>query len=141
LGEAAAISIISGLLSSASQKQAVEMLQTAQRKSEAVAKSGVYVDFAGVTNSQSPHPSVWSASGEFKENWVHGSGRQRLVHNGDEFVNVETDMGAICIRWGQVAAYFPPEQSPDKLIETIETNFIQPKPVPWAKGTVSKPDE
>src|SRR5258705_552633 len=62
LGEAAAISIIGGLLSSVSQKQAVEMLQAAQRKSEAVAKSGVFVDFAQITNSQSPHPSGWFAS-------------------------------------------------------------------------------
>ena len=65
LGEAAAISIIGGLLSNVAQKQAVEMLQTAQRKSEAVAKSGVFFDFAQVTNSQSPHPSVWCATVEF----------------------------------------------------------------------------
>jgi hypothetical protein len=115
LGEAAAISIISGLLSSVSQKQAVEMLQTAQRKSEAVAKSGVLVDFAQVTNSHSPHPSVWSASVEIRN--MDGLGRRGYVHNGDEFVNVETDLGAISIRWGQVSGYFPPQQSPDKRIE------------------------
>ena len=110
LGEVAAISIIGGLLSNVAQKQAVETLQTAQRKSEAVA----------VTNNQSPHPSVWSASVEFKKSWDHGSGRRRLVHNGDEFVNVETDLGAISIRWSQVAAYFPPQQSSETLIAPPE---------------------
>ena len=116
LGEAAAISIIGGLLSNVAQKQAVETLQTAQRKSEAVAKSGVFVDFAQVTNNQSPHPSVWSASVECKKRWENGSECRRHVHNGDEFVNVETELGAMSIRWDQVAAYFPPQQSSEKLL-------------------------
>ena len=116
LGEAAAISIIGGLLSNVAQKQAVETLQTAQRKSEAVAKSGVFVDFAQVTNNQSPHPSVWSASVELKKRWENGSEWRRHVHNGDEFVNVEIELGAMSIRWDQVAAYFPPQQSSEKLL-------------------------
>jgi hypothetical protein len=118
LGEAAAISIIGGLHSNLAQKQAVGMLQTAQRKSEAVAKSGVFVDFAQVTNNQSPHPSIWSASFEFKKR--RGSEWRRHVHNGDEFVNVETELGAMSIRWDQVAAYFPPHQSSEKLIAPPE---------------------
>lgn len=127
LGEAAALSIVSGLLSGASQKQAAETLRVAQIKSETVAKSGIFFDFAKVTNSHSPHPSVWYVDGL----------RRRHVHNGDEFVNVETDTGVVNIRWGQVAAYFSPQRSPDELIEPIHTNFIQPKPVPWAKATVA----
>jgi hypothetical protein len=115
LGEAAAISIVGGLLSNMAQKQAVETLQTAQKKSEAVVKNGVYVEFSQVTNSQSPHPSVWSASVEIKR--LYNSGRRRHVHNGDEFVNVETDFGPISIRWHQVAGYFPPQQSPDQRTE------------------------
>ena len=94
----------------------LETLQTAQRKSETAAKSGIFVAFAKVTDSHSPHPSVWSASVEFKKSWDHGSGRRRLVHNGDEFVNVETNLGAMSIRWDQVAAYFPPQQSSEKLL-------------------------
>src|SRR4029079_7497694 len=117
-----AISIIGGLLSSASQKQAVEMLQAAQRKSEAITNSGLFVDFEQVTNSHSPHPNVWSASISVERNInvsqlgkaatdillakygksdadvvKHGQVRvlpveaqRRLVHNGDEFLNVET---------------------------------------------------
>jgi hypothetical protein len=139
LGEAAAISIIGGLLSNVAQKQAVEMLQTAQRKSEAVAKSGVFFDFAQVTNSQSPHPRVWCATVESthtKQDAVEHRGWlqfpqssmpkssvkvwHRHVHNGDEFVNVETDFGAMSIRWDQVAAYFPPQQSSQTLIAPPE---------------------
>ncbi|MGY3496392.1 hypothetical protein [Bradyrhizobium sp. USDA 4502] len=129
LGEAAAISIVSGLLSGASQKQAAEMLRVAQIKSEAVAKNGILFDFAHVKNSHSPHPSVWYVDGL----------RRRHVHNGDEFVNVEADTGPMSIRWGQVAAYSSPQRAPDEPIEPIHTNFIQPKPVPWAKATVPSP--
>ena len=98
----------------------LETLQTAQRKSETAAKRGIFVAFAKVTDSHSPHPSVWSASVEFKKSWDHGSGRRRLVHNGDEFVNVETNLGAMSIRWDQVAAYFPPQQSSEKIMAPPE---------------------
>lgn len=54
LGEATAISIVGGFLSSVLHKQAVETLQTAQSKSEAVARNGTFFDFAQVTNSHSP---------------------------------------------------------------------------------------
>ena len=85
-------------------------------KLRAQAASGVFVDFAQVTNNQSPHPSVWSASVECKKRWENGSVWRRHVHNGDEFVNVETELGAMSIRWDQVAAYFPPQQSSEKLL-------------------------
>jgi hypothetical protein len=98
-GEAAAISVVGGFLSGILQKQAVEMLQTAQTKSEAVAKRGALIDFSQVTNNHVPHPHVWFAAKE---------GGQ-LIHNGDEFVNVQTDSGAMSIRWNQVAAYVPPQ--------------------------------
>jgi hypothetical protein len=156
-GEAAAMSIVGGFLSSVLQKQAVEMLQTAQTKSEAVAKSGVFVDFAQVTNSHVPHPRVWCATVEIEKRVETRSDirnqfmsnlstkqrdaveqnrmqtplvrkeRHRCVHNGDEFVNVETDFGAMSIRWDQVAAYFPPPQSPHELIEPSQADFIPPK--------------
>jgi hypothetical protein len=32
------------------------------------------------------------------------------------FLNVETELGAMSIRWDQVAAYFPPQQSSEKLL-------------------------
>ena len=85
-------------------------------KLRAQAASGVFVDFAQVTNNQSPHPSVWSAPVECKKRWENGSEWRRHVHNGDEFVNVETELGAMSIRWDQVAAYFPPQQSSEKLL-------------------------
>ena len=75
-------------------------------KLRAQAASGVFVDFAQVTNNQSPHPSVWSASVECKKRWENGSVWRRHVHNGDEFVNVETELGAMSIRWDQVARTF-----------------------------------
>ena len=85
-------------------------------KLRAQAASGVFVDFAQVTNNQSPHPSVWSASVKCKKRWENGSEWRRHVHNGDEFVNVEIELGAMSIRWDQVAAYFPPQQSSEKLL-------------------------
>ena len=36
------------------------------------------------------------------------------IHDGDDFVNIETNIGVINIRWSQVVAYFPPQ----KLTET-----------------------
>ncbi|QOZ25916.1 hypothetical protein XH93_21605 [Bradyrhizobium sp. CCBAU 51753] len=126
LGEAAALSIVSALLSGASQKQAAEVLRAAQIKSEAVAKSGTLFDFAQVKNNHSPHPTIWYVDGL----------RRRHVHDGDEFVTTETNTGAMSVRWSQVAAYFSPQQPPDGVIVSAHTNFIQPKPVPWAKATV-----
>lgn len=39
---------------------------------------------------------------------VREPGRQ-YIHDGDEFVNVETNIGTINIRWSHVVAYFPPQ--------------------------------
>ena len=32
------------------------------------------------------------------------------IHDGDEFVNIDTTIGVINIRWSQVVAYFPPQK-------------------------------
>ncbi|WP_453953573.1 hypothetical protein [Bradyrhizobium sp. USDA 377] len=131
LGEAAALSIVSGLLSGASQKQAAEILRVAQAKSEAVANSGTFFEFPQLKNIHSPHPSVWYVD----------AFRRRHVHNGDEFVNVETDAGTMSIRWAQVAAYFSPQRLPHEVVEPTSLREQMPERghanlVPWGKATV-----
>jgi hypothetical protein len=36
----------------------------------------------------------------------------QFVHDGDEFVNLETAIGIINVRWSHVVAYFPPQRLP-----------------------------
>jgi hypothetical protein len=37
----------------------------------------------------------------------------QYIHDGDEFVNIDTTIGVINIRWAQVVAYFPPQKLPE----------------------------
>jgi hypothetical protein len=129
LGEATALSMVSGFLSGVSQKQAMEMLRAAQTKSETVTQAGVFFEFGEVTNSQRPHPHFWSAtvestsigeqvaSADEHRGWLQIPQKpmqrssvktlRRHVHNGDEFVNVETDIGQVSIRWDSGGCIFP----------------------------------
>jgi hypothetical protein len=34
---------------------------------------------------------------------------KRYIHDGDEFVYIETAIGTLSIRWSHVAGYFPPQ--------------------------------
>jgi hypothetical protein len=85
-------------------------------------------------NANSPHPQTWYAFGESsidvsnlgwlergdllrkhnksKHDIIDGTlkVRARYVHDGDEFVHVETDEGRMSISWKQhVVAYYPPK--------------------------------
>jgi hypothetical protein len=135
LGGAAALGILEGMLSSAMRKQAIEKLQTVESKTEALARSGVLFGFSEVAGAIAPHPEAWSATettertfdlGELEwggrreilhrynktkndivDNKLHIKLQRRFVHAGDEFINVETDVGLISVRWSHVVAYLP----------------------------------
>lgn len=138
VGGAVAVSVVGGFLSSALGHQAAAMLQSAQAKSEQLAKSARSFDVSYLANAHVPHPQAWAVvaraverqidvsqlattardellkkygktnrdiiNGGLKVDW-----QQRFIHNGDEFVNVETDVGMMSIRWSHVVAYFPPQ--------------------------------
>jgi hypothetical protein len=135
LGGAAALGIVEGFLSNAARKQALELIQIAIVKANEMALLSQYFDPSDVINSESPYPQTWHAS---SDSIVHtanmGWGERsallskyqkaksdivdgkitvplRYVHDGDDFVNIETDVGRMSIRWQQhVVAYSPAQQ-------------------------------
>jgi hypothetical protein len=74
--------------------------------------------------------TILEANNQTKQNIAEQDGkrfvlvpiRTQYVHNGDEFVSVETDLGFMSLRWSHVVAYFPvqseiakrPTPSPEK---------------------------
>jgi hypothetical protein len=167
-----------GILSGLAQKQAIETLQLAHKKSEALAKTGMFFEFSSLANAHVPHPQAWAASYQVEHELdVTGMGRSELdkilqqhgktnkdiverntviklqpppdlqlknvprfisdymdlsdrvtetnkrklllpiqsrrihIHNGDEFVNLESDVGIMSIRWSSVESYSPPAQT------------------------------
>lgn len=137
--EVGAMALLSGMLANAAQKVALEQLKAAQSKYEALHSQSEYFEAIAIKNAHVPNPSTWYAHqgltqkrfdlGKMsrsqidiflKENnrtkrdlegWtVLVDIPKRYVHNGDEFLNVMTDVGVMSIKWNHVAAYFPAQQ-------------------------------
>jgi hypothetical protein len=112
LGGAAALGLVEGFLSGSKQRQGLQLLRLAAAKFEELAKTAVFVPADQVWNLQSPHPQSWSAALKLQGGtWVaktFGKSEQQYVHNGEDFVNIKTDAGVVCIRWSHVASYVPP---------------------------------
>jgi hypothetical protein len=134
--EAAGLMLVSGLLSGLVQKTAIEFLQLAEERNQWLSTRGIFFAASQINNGHVPKPGSWFALRPPLErklpiqqltkieqdallqkhkssarNLVQGalqlSGPPRYVHNGDEFVSVETDVGYMSIRWSQVVAYRP----------------------------------
>ena len=138
LGASAVTSLISGALSASARKQGIEMLNTASAKSLDLVNSGTYFSVADLANHHLPYPGLWCAeeiSTEVVRTWnlsrgtiaellkQHGKTKadiqndqitlpvtRRYVHNGEEFVSVETDIGPMNIRWSNVIGYAFPKR-------------------------------
>jgi hypothetical protein len=121
LGGSAVLGLLEGFISGAKQRQGLQLLQTAAAKFEQLSESAVFVPVDRVRNLHSPHPESWSAVRKVAReplqdrisraaNWVF-TGRefqQQYIHNGEDFVNIKTDGGVVCVRWSHVASYVPP---------------------------------
>ncbi len=135
LGGAAALGLVEGILSNAARKQAIQTIQVVAEKTQMLAKSAIYFDFGQIGNAHSPHPQTWYGSSassidvghlgwseksalltkydKTKRDIIDGHIQieKRFVHDGDEFVHVETDVGRMSIRWQQhLVAYSPAHQ-------------------------------
>jgi hypothetical protein len=138
LGASAVTSLISGALSASARKQGIEMLNAASAKSLALLNNGIYFPVAELDNHHLPYPALWSAETVAPERVYVGNLaraaiadllkqhnktkedirefhltipiRRRHIHNGEEFVNVQTDIGPMNIRWSSVIGYAFPKR-------------------------------
>jgi hypothetical protein len=137
LGAWAVTSLISGALAATERKDALEMLNTAATKSLELANGGSYFPLDQVRNYHLPYPALWSAevvSNEIVQAWrlskqaltdllkennltkADVAGRDQMtlavkrqyVHSGEDFLNVETDIGPMNVRWDSVIGYACP---------------------------------
>ena len=139
LGGAAALGLVEGLLSNSARKQGLETFQIVVSKSHQLAENAIYFDATQLESAHRPYPHMWFAraphvvdmtykgwsekkdllskyqksKGDIVENQLHVE--RRYIHDGDEFVHVNTDSGKASIRWSHVVAYFPaqPARSPE----------------------------
>ena len=136
LGASAMMGLLEGAMTRSSQKQGAEMLAEAHAKSQSLVNSGQYCSVSLINNSHLPYPALWShrrdvpkkvdirsiawtartsflkqnglTKDDVKDNHVVIPETRRFVHNGDEFIDIDTDVGPLSVRWSRVAAYsFP----------------------------------
>ncbi|PBB21650.1 hypothetical protein [Mesorhizobium sp. WSM4313] len=98
--EAAALSFISGLMANAAAKaaakQALEAIHKAQRLYEVMmADFGAVVGVGHISQIEIPQPSLWRT-------WSPGG--DVYLHNGDDFVSVDSPEGEFLINWRDVSA-------------------------------------
>jgi hypothetical protein len=136
IGAWAVTSLISGALAAAERKDGLEMLNTAATKSLELANSGSYFPLDQLSNYHLPYPALWSAetvSNEVVQAWrmskqaldellkqnnltrsdargdqITLAVKRQYVHNGEDFLNVETDIGPMNVRWNSVIGYACP---------------------------------
>lgn len=139
IGASVATSIIESALSSGVQKQGLQLLQAADARSKALVDKGRYCDIARIDNAHLPHPASWSCEVDVRlsvdlgkiswgersnflkkhnrtkadvhDNFVEIVVTRRMVHTGDDFVQMDTDIGPLSIRWSHVTAYSYPKPS------------------------------
>jgi hypothetical protein len=136
--EAAAVGIVSGFLANAAQKVALQTLQQANEKHSEASRLGRFFPTTEIENIASPSPGLWiglaapveqsaqvdhlgrgdrdtflalhnKTRRDIEGGRIRISVRPRYVSNGDEFINLATDVGTMSVRWSQVTAYFPPQ--------------------------------
>jgi hypothetical protein len=94
LGGAAALGLVEGALSSSARKQALQYLGIAAERTK------------GLIETRAGRPAHRAA---VRGRCVVINGQiqigTRYVHDGDDFVHVETDVGKMSIRWQEVVAY------------------------------------
>jgi hypothetical protein len=117
LGGAVALGLVEGSLSSHAKKKGLYPLQTAAIKFQRLPETAVVFPSDQVQNLESPHPKKWLAVRKVQHDnraWLARAfgpppqNEQRYVHDGEDFVNIKTDAGMVCIRWSHVASYLPP---------------------------------
>jgi hypothetical protein len=148
IGAGAALGILEGMASDVARKSGIKMYAEADRQAEALYSQGLLFRMRDIDRSDRPLPASWSATALVDDYINIGSAsrkqreallthhkqtevdivdgyllpikRQRLFsHNGDEFLNVDTDFGLINICWSSVVGYIGP-------------NRDQPPPLPMA---------
>jgi hypothetical protein len=92
--EATALSLVTGFLQGAIQKQAAEALRRAQVLYEdLLERSGRYFEMATVRKIRVPHPLAWSATADGQEH----------IHSGDDFVWMRNREGEFAIQWQHIS--------------------------------------
>jgi hypothetical protein len=117
VGNAAALGLVEASLSIRAKKKGLYLLQTAAMKFKRLPETAVVFPSDQVQNLESPHPKEWLAVRKVQHDgraWLARAfgppppNEQRYVHDGEDFVNIKTDAGMVCIRWSHVASYLPP---------------------------------
>jgi hypothetical protein len=89
LGGAAVLGLVEGLLSSSTQKRALATMQTVLTLASERPERAKLFDVKDVKNTHIPHPNAWHVDR------LH----DRYVHDGDDFVHIETNLDQMSVRW------------------------------------------
>ncbi|QDM16833.1 hypothetical protein [Tardiphaga sp. vice278] len=99
IGGGIAVGLLERAIASSAKKEGLTILKDAERKSIVMLQNGVTFPVCDIDNIDHPVPNMWSANG------VQVSAAASYVHDGGEFVSVETDVGDLKIRWQHVVSY------------------------------------
>jgi hypothetical protein len=138
--EAVAVGVVSGLIANAVQKTALDTLRKANEKQSELSRRGQFFPTSEIESADIPNPGAWVGKAaaidrvvdvyhlgradrdaflqlhnktkrDVEGSRVRISVRPRFVYNGDDFINLMTDVGLMSVRWSSVVAYFPAQEA------------------------------
>ena len=108
LASSLVIGAVEGVLSSGAAAQGTKLLTEAIQLEMDLRNEGAFLPVGTIKNIEHPLPGIWLVLGEAKslENGETRRFPAAFIHNGDEFITVQTDDDSICyIRWSAVESY------------------------------------
>jgi hypothetical protein len=136
---ASSVLVFENSATNAAKKEGLEILRKIEALSKGLRETATYCDARELENRHLPHPNLWffhrvqtdfiniremgwserreflrrhnKSKSDIHDNQISLAKEMRYVHNGDEFINVNTDIGPMNIRWSAVVAYTVPQVS------------------------------
>jgi hypothetical protein len=109
LGSSLVIGAVEGVLSAGAAKAGTNSLIEALRMERTLRESVFLLPVSIIQNIEHPLPGIWRVAGESKfqiPNQSPSAHKSAMTHDGDDFVTVQTDDGAVrSIRWSAVESY------------------------------------
>jgi hypothetical protein len=136
---ASSVLVFENSTTNAAKKEGLEILRKVEALSKGLLDTATYCDARELENRHLPHPNLWffhrvqtdfinigemgwserreflrrhnKSKSDIHDNQISIAKEMRYIHNGDEFINVNTDVGPMNIRWSAVVAYTVPRVS------------------------------
>ena len=109
LASSLVIGAVEGVLSAGAAQSGTNSLVEAMKLEQGLREQVFLLPVSTIKNIEHPTPGIWRVDGENRfhiPNQLPSSHMGGFIHNGDDFLTVQTDTGTVqSIRWGAVESY------------------------------------